>query len=214
MMQQSQERLQEQKRGASAWQYINMVKEESNSRNDKGQLEKDYRSRVRSLNSMIQINGLGATLGFLNAKSNAREKDEPANASYYLLQHISWWMSKQSFIVSTNTSVESVVEAEMEIDETEDETTESETPETPFEGYGGFLQWLIKAATRDQYRRATTECLAFGLWLRRFAEAELQSSSPSQVNAGQNTEQEVAVNIAANGSTLESSTEGTSDNGE
>ncbi len=35
------------------------------------------------------------------------------------------------------------------------------------------LQWIAEDATVDQYRRATTEALAFLQWLKRFAEAEL-----------------------------------------
>jgi CRISPR-associated protein Cmr5 len=38
----------------------------------------------------------------------------------------------------------------------------------------GLLAWLLKTAQRDQYRRAATECMAFGLWLRRFAEGTLE----------------------------------------
>ncbi len=38
------------------------------------------------------------------------------------------------------------------------------------------LDWIVAAETsREDYRRATVECLAFGIWLRRFAEAELKS---------------------------------------
>ena len=42
-------------------------------------------------------------------------------------------------------------------------------------GYDGLLRWVTdENTTSADYRRATTECLAFGSWLRRFAEAELQ----------------------------------------
>ncbi len=38
------------------------------------------------------------------------------------------------------------------------------------------LDWIVDAETsREEYRRATVECMAFGIWLRRFAEAELKS---------------------------------------
>ncbi len=37
------------------------------------------------------------------------------------------------------------------------------------------LEWIVAPTTsREAYRRATAECLAFGNWLRRFAEAELK----------------------------------------
>lgn len=35
------------------------------------------------------------------------------------------------------------------------------------------LEWVVITATTDEYRRATTETLAFLAWLKRFAEAEL-----------------------------------------
>jgi CRISPR-associated protein Cmr5 len=44
-------------------------------------------------------------------------------------------------------------------------------------GYQGtsLLEWIVAPTTsREAYRRATAESLAFGNWLRRFAEAELK----------------------------------------
>lgn len=38
---------------------------------------------------------------------------------------------------------------------------------------GDLLQWIIKTADTDGYRRATAEAIAFLTWLKRFAEAEL-----------------------------------------
>ncbi len=35
------------------------------------------------------------------------------------------------------------------------------------------LEWIMKEATTDEYRRATAEAMAFLSWLKRFAEAEL-----------------------------------------
>ncbi|MGQ9532515.1 MAG: type III-B CRISPR module-associated protein Cmr5 [Desulfotomaculales bacterium] len=35
------------------------------------------------------------------------------------------------------------------------------------------LDWTVRRATTEDYRRATAEAMAFLLWLRRFAEAEL-----------------------------------------
>jgi CRISPR-associated protein Cmr5 len=37
------------------------------------------------------------------------------------------------------------------------------------------LTWAVRDASTEQYRQATAECMAFGLWLRRFAEAELEA---------------------------------------
>ncbi|MCZ7571785.1 MAG: type III-B CRISPR module-associated protein Cmr5 [Ardenticatenaceae bacterium] len=39
------------------------------------------------------------------------------------------------------------------------------------------LEWVSKTATTDQYRQATTEAMAFLLWLKRFAEAELEGEA-------------------------------------
>src|SRR5579885_438690 len=44
-------------------------------------------------------------------------------------------------------------------------------------GYQGanLLEWIVAPTTsREAYRRATAECMAFGIWLKRFAEAELE----------------------------------------
>ena len=38
---------------------------------------------------------------------------------------------------------------------------------------GDLLQWIINTADTDGYRRATAEAIAFLIWLKRFAEAEL-----------------------------------------
>jgi CRISPR-associated protein Cmr5 len=35
------------------------------------------------------------------------------------------------------------------------------------------LEWVVKDASTDQYRRATTEAIAFLSWVKRFSEAEL-----------------------------------------
>ena len=37
----------------------------------------------------------------------------------------------------------------------------------------GLLGWIIDQASSDDYRRATAEAMAFLIWLKRFAEAEL-----------------------------------------
>jgi CRISPR-associated protein Cmr5 len=37
---------------------------------------------------------------------------------------------------------------------------------------GETIQWIMHTATTAQYRRATSEAIAFLIWLRRFAEAE------------------------------------------
>jgi len=132
----------EQKRGQQAWRDILEIKE----RGDKDQ--KEYRSLARGLNAMIQINGLGQTLGFLKAKGGGKK-----NAHFYLLGHLTRWMHGH-------------------FDSAVAETTDNQND--------GLLRWIMNIASSADYRRATTECLAYGNWLRRFAEAELKEPGPGE----------------------------------
>lgn len=143
----------EQKRGKQAWENIKYIKEQDKS--DEKKLEKEYRSLARGLNAMIQINGLGQTLGFLKAKGKGDEK----KPHYLLLMHLTYWMREADHFKAANSAVMQG-------------------------GYDGLLSWVLDSETSsDDYRRATTECLAFGVWLRRFAEAELK-----EPEAGENVE--------------------------
>jgi len=133
----------EQERGRHAWQSVLSIKK------DYSPLQKEYRSLARGLNAMIQINGLGQTLGFLKAKG----KDDSSKPHYHLLKHLTNWMNgedqqQRAHFTASNREV-------MLND--------------------GLLKWVTNEVTSSaDYRRATTECLAFGAWLRRFAEAELE----------------------------------------
>jgi CRISPR-associated protein Cmr5 len=143
----------EQKRGRQAWANIRHIKELDTSTDKK--LEKEYRSLARGLNAMIQINGLGQTLGFLKAKAKNDEK----KPHYQLLLHLTNWMQETEHFKASNSDVMRT-------------------------GYDGLLNWVTDPKTSsDDYRRATTECLAFGVWLRRFAEGELK-----EPEAGENIE--------------------------
>ena len=135
----------EQQRGAQAWENIKAIKNLDENNKEK-KLEKEYRSLARGLNAMIQINGLGQTLGFLKAKGKRDEK----KPHYLLLMHLTYWMRDATHFRAVNSEV---IRG----------------------GYDGLLSWILDPrTTSDDYRRATTECLAFGNWLSRFAEAELQ----------------------------------------
>lgn len=109
--------------------------------------ESEYRTLARGLNPMIQINGLAQTLGFFYAKSkNEKGQPETGKAHYQILNHLANWMRKH-FTPSANKIGEE---------------------------YGGLLFWVLdKDTSSSDYRRATVECLAYGRWLARFAEAEL-----------------------------------------
>ena len=135
----------EQKRGAQAWKDVREIKDAD--RSEKKDLEKEYRSLARGLNAMIQINGLGQTLGFLKAKG----KGDPKKAHFLLLKHLTEWMSSADHFKAANGPI---IE----------------------NGADGLLLWVVNEGTSSaDYRRATTECMAFGIWLRRFAEAELKA---------------------------------------
>ena len=47
-------------------------------------------------------------------------------------------------------------------------------------GGGDALAWITQQASTDDYRRASTEAIAFLNWVKRFAEAELPSSERSE----------------------------------
>jgi len=137
----------EQMRAKAAWLRVNQIKDESKYRQNKGQdkdkgsLEKEYRSRVRSLNAMIQINGLGSTLGFLKAKSNQNEVKEgkEPNAPYLFLEHLTKWMIERNFIRISSALDEDTSE---ETDDTENlihytddaKDATKKAPEMSFEG--------------------------------------------------------------------------------
>ncbi len=131
----------EQERGRESWRDIQEIKSKNNDT-----LEKEYRSLARGLNAMIQINGLGQTLGFLKAKG----KGDSNKAHFLLLKHLTAWMHNPKHFAATNIQVMN-------------------------SGDDGLLRWVTDEGTSSSdYRRATTESLAFGSWLRRFAEAELK----------------------------------------
>jgi CRISPR-associated protein Cmr5 len=116
----SQQQTLQQRRAAAAWADIQGVA----NTHHKG----EYGSLVRGLPAMIQKDGLGHTLAFLQAKKGNHHLD--------LDGHVSKWVM-----------------------------TEFKT------GQRDLLEWLLKASSAD-YRRATTEAMAYLMWLKRFAEAQ------------------------------------------
>ena len=134
----------EQERGREAWNNVREIKKLSSKE------QQGYRSLARGLNAMIQINGLGQTLGFFYAKSrNDKGKPDPEKAHYQLLDHLTNWMRDKKHFSAVNA-------------------------DKMGSQYDGLLSWVLdKDTSSSDYRRATTECLAYGRWLGRFAEAEL-----------------------------------------
>ncbi|WP_052889896.1 type III-B CRISPR module-associated protein Cmr5 [Thermogemmatispora carboxidivorans] len=176
-------RLLEQERGRFAWSCIQEIKSLPSA-----ELQAEYRTRALTFNQMVQINGLGATLGFLRAKAIEEKKkkktadqkaspDQPSAESTqqnqqrqlksygYLLKHLTEWMAKRGFIPPI---------------EKKSERWEDETQGDQDKQVNALLLWIIQEASSNDYRRATTECLAFGDWLRRFAEAELEKEESKQ----------------------------------
>jgi CRISPR-associated protein Cmr5 len=139
-------RLLDQERGKFAWDCVQEIKKLS-----QADLQSEYRTRALTFNQMVQINGLGATLGFLKSKATKEQSgsQKSLTAYGYLLQHLTSWMRRRDFVKDNE--------------------------------FDALLRWVLEKASSDEYRRATTECLAFGDWLRRFAEAELEKeeSEPS-----------------------------------
>ncbi|EFH90030.1 type III-B CRISPR module-associated protein Cmr5 [Ktedonobacter racemifer] len=135
----------EQRRARQAWENVKFIKDQGTD------LSKKYRSLARGLNAMIQINGLGQTLAFLCAKAKCEKKENgeiKCNEHHYLSLHITRWM-KDHFKAHNKDAIKDIKE--------------------------GLRDWVIDEGTSaSDYRRATTECLAFGTWLSRFAEAELE----------------------------------------
>ena len=119
----------EQERGRISWADVQLVKNKKDKK-----MEQEYRSIARGLNAMIQINGLGQTLGFLKAKSKNDEK----KPHYLLLMHLTGWMQSEEHFKAPNREIIK-------------------------QGYDGLLKWVThEDTTSADYRRATTECLAFG----------------------------------------------------
>lgn len=104
--------------------------------------KKEYGSQARGLPAMIQTNGLGQTLAFLKAKGKNED-----NAYKQLYAHLSKWGFAR---LTGGNAAQSLPGGRTTSD---------------------LLEYLIHHDSAV-YRRATSEALAYALWLRRFAEAK------------------------------------------
>jgi len=141
---QSQQRSLEQKRAAAAWTKIRAVVEHNKQLEEKKRFGKEYGQLAKGAPAEIQINGLGQTLAFWRAKGY--DKGQPkkdCNNAHYQLLAHLSGWLREQLKLSI-----------------------SEDPQA-------VLEWIVKQAKTDEYRRATTEAMAFLNWLKRFAEAEL-----------------------------------------
>lgn len=119
----------QQERAESAWSAVEEVV--------KKPFKKEYGSLVRGLPAMIQTNGLGPTLAFLQAKA----KGKPATHYGLLFDHVSRWVLGLFRRV------------------------EHDLPEHDL------LEWVYRRSSVE-YRDATTEAIAYSIWLKRLAEAK------------------------------------------
>lgn len=137
----------EMQRATSAWEQVQAVqaayKDDATGRK---KLRGTYGARVRDLGAMIMTDSLGQTLAYLRAKGKTGQPPDPHKpdqlAHRLLVEHLSIW-------------VVSVLEG---------------TPGTPVAG--DHLLKRLLAADLAYYRRATVETLAYGIWLKKFVEAE------------------------------------------
>jgi CRISPR-associated protein Cmr5 len=109
--------------------------------------EAKYSSLAKKFPTLVLTNGLGQTLAFLRAKGKD-SKGRDKPEFQNLYQHISSWVSNQMYETGDNKLLERLI---------------GSVPNAPSDS--------------DTYRRAQTEALAFAVWLKRFAEAELKSES-------------------------------------
>lgn len=147
---QSSQQSLEQKRAAFAWKCISQVGDEQ---------RKEYSALAKSAPADIQINGLGQVLAFWRAKGYENSKPK-GNAFSKIYEHVSDWLDDEERFNVTR---------RMEKVEIKDEKGNKKVRDVE----KWVLNWLTDTASTDDYRRATSEAIAFLVWLKRFAEAEL-----------------------------------------
>jgi len=141
----SRQRTLEQERASFAWQKVSQAK---SAKNKKGEsIAEEYGSLARGATAEILYSGLGPTLAFWRAKGyeNGRIK-EGDNQHARLLGDVGDWVMGQL--------------------QKQDEVT-------PEQAGKGLLDWVVNTCTTEQYRRTRAEAIAFLIWVKRFAEAEL-----------------------------------------
>lgn len=104
----------------------------------------EYRMLVCNLNGLVQLNGLGHFLAFL--KEHGKRKG-PNGRRIETTRGILY--RQLSLWVSTRLFGRK-------------------------KRTNDLLMWILTDASREQYRQATAECLAYGVWLRHFGERELE----------------------------------------
>jgi CRISPR-associated protein Cmr5 len=108
-------------------------------------LQEKYKTLAIKATADIQTNGLGQTIAFWKAKGAVEPGKSPGAEK----------LAHQKILAHLTTWLKS-----------------AETLQLPTDN---LVEWVSKTASADDYRRATTEAIAFLVWLKRFAEAELPS---------------------------------------
>ncbi len=106
-------------------------------------LQEKYKTLATKSPADIQNNGLGQTIAFWKAKGKVESGKEP-NAEKIAHQKILAHL-----------------------------TDWLKSPDALSLQAGDLVEWVSKTAVVNDYRRTTTEAIAFLVWLKRFAEAEL-----------------------------------------
>ncbi len=140
----SRQRSLEQERAKAAWEKVCAVVERNSQPEEKKRFGKEYGSLAKSAPADIQASGLGQTLAFWRAKGY--EKGQPkknGDNAHYQLLAHLSAWLREQLKLPVSQDPQAV------------------------------LEWIVKQATTDEYRRATAEAMAYLNWLKRFAEAEL-----------------------------------------
>jgi len=141
-------------RAADAWKRVREIASKDE------ELQKRYRSQVRSGPAMIQRSGLGQFLAFLASKGfeNGDQEvkgKEGANAQLY--RHLTCWVAKALGHDPDNRL-----------------RPENIAPGRSQNGQFDLLAFLLNSSTTlEQTMHATTEALAWMRWARRFADSQL-----------------------------------------
>lgn len=141
----SRQRSLEQERAKAAWECIEHVQERNKQLEDMKKYTKEYSSLARSAPADIQANGLGQTIAFWRAKGYDWDKSEQRSKP-----------KRDNAYAELLGHVANWLRKRGILPDGKDP-----------------VEWISKDATTDEYRRATTEAIAFLIWLKRFAEAEL-----------------------------------------
>ncbi|MCS6964099.1 MAG: type III-B CRISPR module-associated protein Cmr5 [Thermoflexus sp.] len=143
----SRQRSLELERARVAWQCIQEVVEENKKLEEKNRYWGEYRSLAMSAPADVQANGLGQTAAFWRAKGYERDKDSKEPKPKSNSAHAKLLQHLARWLSEESVRI----------------LPKGKDP----------VAWISTEAQPEAYRRATAEAIAFLIWLRRFAEAEL-----------------------------------------